>query len=168
MGLLQPEAGLLFWMCLSFGVVFLVLAKYALPVVLRSIDERKEFIDRQLGVAEEAERRLAAIESEQRELTARAEAERAAILRDAATRSSEIMSQTRADAAEERARLIAEARKAATEEGNAIIRKARHEVAMLAVSISEKLLREQFADPASQTRLAERLADEIDQPRKSS
>ena len=32
MGLLLPESGLLFWMLLSFGVVFAVLAKYGFPV----------------------------------------------------------------------------------------------------------------------------------------
>lgn len=28
MGLLQPEAGVLFWMTLAFAVVFIVLARY--------------------------------------------------------------------------------------------------------------------------------------------
>ena len=32
MSLLLPDSGLLFWMLLSFGVVFVVLAKYGFPV----------------------------------------------------------------------------------------------------------------------------------------
>ncbi len=31
MSLLLPDSGLLFWMLLSFGVVFVVLAKYGFP-----------------------------------------------------------------------------------------------------------------------------------------
>lgn len=41
MGLLQPETGLLFWMCLAFGIVLIVLCKWGFPVIIRSIEERK-------------------------------------------------------------------------------------------------------------------------------
>ena len=41
MGLLLPESGLLFWMLLSFGVVFAVLAKYGFPVITRMVEERR-------------------------------------------------------------------------------------------------------------------------------
>ena len=41
MGLLQPEAGVLFWMTLAFAVVFIVLARYGFPVIVRAIEERK-------------------------------------------------------------------------------------------------------------------------------
>ena len=64
MGLLQPEAGLLFWMTLAFAVVFILLAKFGFPVILRSIDSRKEFIDSSLDAAREAERKLASLRAE--------------------------------------------------------------------------------------------------------
>ena len=35
MSLLLPDSGLLFWMLLSFGVVFVVLAKYGFPVITK-------------------------------------------------------------------------------------------------------------------------------------
>ena len=34
MGLLTPDPGLLFWMVITFGVVFFILAKYGFPVIL--------------------------------------------------------------------------------------------------------------------------------------
>ena len=52
MGLLQPETGLLFWMTLAFGVVFVILAKYGFPVILKSIEERKDFISTSLAEAQ--------------------------------------------------------------------------------------------------------------------
>ena len=33
MSLLLPDAGLLFWMLLSFGIVFLVLYKFGFPII---------------------------------------------------------------------------------------------------------------------------------------
>lgn len=54
MSLLVPDSGLLFWMLLSFGIVFFVLAKYGFPVIVKMVNERKEYIDRSLVVAKEA------------------------------------------------------------------------------------------------------------------
>lgn len=51
MSLLVPDSGLLFWMLLSFGIVFFVLAKYGFPVIVKMVNERKEYIDRSLVVA---------------------------------------------------------------------------------------------------------------------
>ena len=42
MSLLVPDSGLLFWMLLSFGIVFFVLAKYGFPVIVKMVNERKE------------------------------------------------------------------------------------------------------------------------------
>ena len=41
MSLLLPDSGLLFWMLLSFGVVFVVLAKYGFPVITKMVEERR-------------------------------------------------------------------------------------------------------------------------------
>ncbi|HEY5570028.1 MAG TPA: ATP synthase F0 subunit B, partial [Bacteroidales bacterium] len=51
MSFLKPESGLLFWMVLSFGGVFFVLAKYAFPVILKMVEERKAYIDNSLKLA---------------------------------------------------------------------------------------------------------------------
>ena len=62
MSLLLPDAGLLFWMLLSFAVVFLVLYKYGFPVITSMLDERRKFIGESLSNAAEANERLARAE----------------------------------------------------------------------------------------------------------
>ena len=44
----MPDAGLLFWMLLAFGVVFYVLYKYGFPIITSMIDARKQYIDEAL------------------------------------------------------------------------------------------------------------------------
>ena len=44
MSLLMPDSGLIFWMLLSFGVVFFVLAKFGFPVITQMVEKRKEYI----------------------------------------------------------------------------------------------------------------------------
>ena len=44
MSLLTPDSGLLFWMVIVFGIVFVILAKYGFPVITRMVDEAKKQI----------------------------------------------------------------------------------------------------------------------------
>lgn len=161
MGLLQPESGLLFWMALAFGVVFILLAKFGFPVILRAVDERKQYIDSSLDAAREAERRLASLEADGRALVAAAEAERAGILRDAAEARERMIAEAKQKAEAEGARLLAEARTQADVERQEILRDARRQVALLSVALTERMLRRNLGDETSQTALAETLLDEM-------
>lgn len=161
MGLLQPEAGLLFWMTLAFAVVFILLARFGFPTILRAIDSRKEYIDSSLDAAREAERKLESIRTESGEMLAAAEKQRAEILREAAETRERLVREAKAKAEEEGARLLAAAREQAEAERETILQDARRQVALLSVAITERMLRERLADEEAQTRLAERMFDEM-------
>ena len=59
-----PDFGLLFWMLLAFLVVFVLLAKFGFPVIVKMVDERKAYIDGSLKSAREANEKLAHIKVE--------------------------------------------------------------------------------------------------------
>ena len=59
MGLLTPDPGLVFWMIITFGVVFVLLAKYGFPVIIKAVEDRKAYIDNSLKAAREANEQLA-------------------------------------------------------------------------------------------------------------
>lgn len=162
MGLLQPEAGVLFWMTLAFAVVFIVLARYGFPVIVRAIEERKAYIDRSLEEARAAERKLRELDAEGPGRPAAAERERGRILREAAETRDALLAEARRRADEEGARIVAAAREKAEGEREAILQDARHQVALLSIAITEKMLRERLDDEASQTRLAEKMLDEME------
>lgn len=165
MGLLQPESGLLFWMALAFGVVFLLVAKFGFPVIVKAIDDRKRYIDSSLAAAREARRQLSEIETKRQAMLTEAETERASLIREASSEQERILAKAREEAARERERLVADARAEAETERNAILQDARRQVALLAVAISEKMLRRELRDTATQTALAERLINEIEYPK---
>ena len=39
MSLLTPDSGLLFWMIVSFGIVFVILSKYGFPVIIKAVEQ---------------------------------------------------------------------------------------------------------------------------------
>ena len=161
MGLLQPESGLLFWMALAFGVVFVLLAKYGFPVILKSIEERKDFISTSLAEAHEARQQVAQVESTCQTLRAEAETQRTQILQQAAEQREQMIVRAREEAALERERLVTEARQQADSEKQAILREAHNQVAMMAIALTERLLRNNLQDKKAQTDLAEQLLKEI-------
>lgn len=162
MGLLQPESGLLFWMTLAFGTVFFLVAKFGFPVIVKAIDDRKNYIDSSLAAARKARQQLSEVETEKRMMLMEAEAQRTELLRAASAERDRMLAEARESAASERARLLSEARTEAETERQEILRDARQQVALLAVAVTEKMLRCKLQDPAAQTALAEHLLDEIE------
>ncbi len=161
MRLLQPETGLLFWMTLAFGVVFVLLSKYGFPVILKSIEERKNYISTSLTEAHEARQQVAQVESTCQALRAEAETQRTNILQEANVQREQLLAHAREEAAQERERLVSEARRQADTERQAILRDAHGQVAMMAIALTERLLRSNLQDKDAQTALAEQLLREI-------
>ena len=163
MGLLQPESGLVFWMLLSFVIVFIVLARYGFPVIIKAIDSRKKEIDNSLDAAKEAEQKLTEIRTNGQKLLEAAEQQQKEIIREASETREQIIREARRKAESESKRIITAAHEQAAIEREAILQEARNHVALLAVAISEKLLRQNLSDKEAQTLLAERLLNEMNQ-----
>ena len=83
MSLLTPDAGLLFWMILSFGIVFVILSKYGFPVIIKAVEQRKEYIDHSLESARQANEQLAGIQAESEKILAQAREQQNEILKQA-------------------------------------------------------------------------------------
>ena len=159
---MQPEPGLLIWMTIAFLVVFILLAKFGFPAMLKALDERKEYIDSSLKAAEKAQQKLSGLQSEMDGIRAETERQKADILRSAAETREKILSEARARAEEQGERIIAAAKATAETEREAALRDARHQVTLRSIAISEKLLRSRLDDEQSQTSLAEKLLEELD------
>ena len=159
--ILTPDFGLFFWMLVAFLVVFLLLAKFGFPVITKSVEERKNFIDESLRKAHEAQERLANIEKEGESILQEAREKQTQILREAAQTRAAIVEQAQEKARQEGSRLLDEAKTAIAQEKNAAIADIRRQVAALSVDIAGKVLRENLKDDKSQMDLIDRMLDEV-------
>lgn len=159
--ILTPDLGLLFWMALAFLVVFLVLYKFALPSIIKSVVTRENFIDDSLRKAHEASDRLVNIKQEGEAILKEAREKQGEILQEAAAARDAIIEKAQDKAREESARLLAEARAQIESEKQNAIRDIRRQVAELSVQIAEKVVRERLSDDANQMQLIDKLLDEI-------
>jgi F-type H+-transporting ATPase subunit b len=160
MSLLTPDPGLLFWMLLSFGIVFFVLAKYGFPIIVKMVDERKAFIDKSLEAAKAANDRLAGIKEEGDRILHQTRDEEIRILKDANEMRNKIIGEAKEQAAIEAAKLIAEAKNAIQKEKEMAVRDIRNQIVTLSIDIAEKILRRNLDDQAAQRELVDKLIEE--------
>ena len=160
MSLLLPDAGLLFWMLLAFGVVFYVLYKYGFPVITSMIDARKQYIDEALKGAKEANEKIADIEQQCNGLIEEARQRQLEILREATSAREQIIKEAREKADAETERIIAAAKREIEQQREAAMNAVREEAAKVAVAVAEKILRRELAGEEHQQQYVERLVDE--------
>lgn len=160
MSILLPDAGLLFWMLVAFGIVFFILAKYGFPAITSMIDERKRFIDDSLKNAKEANERLANIKAEGEAILNAAREEQTRILREAAATREQVIKEAREKADVEGGKLIAEAKRLIEQEKEDALREIRNNVAELSLSIAEKILRNELSNDKAQQAYANKMVDE--------
>ncbi len=165
MSLLVPETGLLFWMLLSFGIVFFLVARYGFPVILKMVEERKEYIDRSLEAAKEANRQLADIKSESEAILAKAHEEQTRLLNEAVATRDRILSEAKAQAAIEGKKQLDEIKLQIEAEKNEAIRSIRRQVAALSVDVAGKVLRKELSEDKEQMAMIDRLLDEVMVPK---
>jgi len=158
--LLKPDLGLLFWMLVSFGIVFFVLAKYGFPIIVKMVDERKAFIDKSLEAAKAANERLAGIQEESERILKQTHDEEMRILKDAQESRNKIIGEAKEQAAVEAGKLIEEAKTAIQKEKDSAIRDIQNQIADLSINIAEKVLRKNLDNPPAQRELVEKLIDE--------
>ena len=161
MDLLIPSTGLLFWMTITFLVVFFLLWKFGFPVITGMVKERQAFIDESLKKAHEANERLANIQKEGESILQEAREKQAQILKEAAETRDAIVEQAQTKARSEGARLLDEAKAAIEQEKKAAIADIRQQVATLSVEIAEKVLKQNLKDDKSQMDLIDRMLDEV-------
>ena len=138
MSLFTPEFGLAFWMLVVFLLLFGILAKFAWPSIMRSMDERAAYIDKGVEYARDAEA--------ERE---KAKADVQALLAEARQQQMEVLQQTAAQVAVEQARREAEVQ-------------LRRQVASLSLQIAEKVMRKELSSDKAQAEIVEKLLDELE------
>lgn len=156
----MPDAGLLFWMLLAFGVVFFVLYKYGFPIITSMIEARKQYIDDALKGAKEANERIAGIEQQCNALIEEARQKQMEILREAAATREQMMKEARERADAETGKIVADAKKEIERQKEEALNTLRDDAARLAVAVAEKILRAELSSPQSQEEYVARLVEE--------
>ena len=162
MELFTPEFGLVFWMFLAFLCLYFILAKWAWPYIIKSMEERADLIDKGVAYAQEAKAHLDNAKAEADKLIAEAHNEQADILREAAKMRNELIEKARGEAADE-AKKVSQAAQVSLEQARKeAADQLRSEVGDLALQIAEKVIRRNIANDDAQRALVDQYLNEVE------
>lgn len=161
MSLLTPEPGLVFWMTLSFGIVAFILIKYGFPIILQMVNKRKDYIDNSLLAAKQANEELAKVTENSQAILEQTRIEQAKMLEVAAQTRDRMIEEAKGLARTEADKIVADAQKQIIIEKENAMRAIRSEIASLSISVAEKILREKLDTEEEQSKMINRLMDEV-------
>jgi len=162
MELFKPEFGLVFWMFVAFVCLYCILAKWAWPFIIKSMEERADLIDKGVAYAQEAKAHLDNAKAEADKVIADARGQQAEILRDAAKMRNQIIENARGEAAVE-AKKVTDAAQVSIEQARKESEKQlRLEVGDLALQIAEKVIRRNIANDQAQKELVNQYLSEVE------
>lgn len=162
MSLLTPDLGLLFWMLLSFLIVFGALAKFGFPIITGMVDKRRAHIEESLSAAEEARRRLEGVEEEVRKMMEEATRRSNELVSAAVADSQRIVESARTKAEADVAARMAAAKTQIEIEKQKALGEMRTTVALLSVDVAEKVLRQRLEGEDASGEYIARLIDEAE------
>ncbi len=162
MELFTPDFGLVFWMFVAFAILFVVLWKFAWPVILNNVDSRADLIDKGVEYAQNAKSQLDNARQQAQQCITEARRQQADMLRDADRLKTQIIEEARSAAQVEAQKVMDAAKIQIQQQQKEAERQFRNQVSEFALDIAEKVVKNQMADKQAQTKLVNSLLDEIE------
>ena len=162
MELFTPDFGLIFWMFVAFGVLFLVLWKFAWPIILKTVDSRAELIDKGVEYAQNAKEQLDNARLEAEKYLNEARRQQADMLREADKMKTQIIEQARAAAQVEAQKVMENAKVQIQQQQKEAEQQFRNQVSEFALAVAGKIVHQQLQQDNAQNKLVDTLIDEIE------
>lgn len=153
MGLVTPNPGTIFWMVIVFGIVMLILKKFAWKPILNALKEREVNIRSALMAAQEARLEVAGLKADHEAIRLQAQKEKEQILSEAREIREKMIAEAREKASEETRKAVEQARELIQLEKMAAVNDIKKQVIELSVNIAEKVLRENLRNAGEQEKI---------------
>ena len=161
MKLLTPDLGLLFWNLLAFLIAFFILRKFAWPAIIKGLNERESKIKDSLATAEKIKLEMAQMKNDNEAILAKAREERAIMIREAKETKDNMIAAAKEEAKVQAAKIITEAQASIHQQKMAALTEIKNQVGNLVIEVSEKVLRKELSNKASQEEYIRQLAGEV-------
>ena len=162
MELFTPDFGLIFWMFVSFAILFVILWRWGWPAIMKGVSDRADLIDKGVEYAQNAKQQLDHAREEADKYIAEARRQQADMLREADKMKTQIIEEARAAAQSEAKKVMVSAKQSIEQERKAAQEQFRNEVSTFALDIAQKVVRNQMKEEKAQEKLVNSLLDEIE------
>lgn len=157
----QFSLGLFFWMLVIFIALIFLLKKFAWKPILDAVNEREEGIKNALLSAENAKKEMQNLKADNEKLLAEARAERDAMMKEAREIKEKMINDAKTEAQVQGNKMIEQAKAAIESEKNAAMADLKNQVSSLSLSIAEKILKDELSNKESQTKIVEKMLEDV-------
>ena len=161
MQLLTPALGLILWTLLAFLIVFFLLKKFAWPAIIGGLAKREKTIADSLATAERIKLEMAQMKNDNEAILAKAREERATMLKEAKETKDKMIAEAKDEAKAQAAKIITDAQASINHQKMAALTEIKNQVGNLVIEVSEKVLRKELSNKASQLEYIKQLAEEV-------
>ena len=162
MELFKVDFGLTIWMFVAFAILLFILAKFAWPMIMKTVDNRADLIDKGVEYAQNAKAQLDTAQQEAKKYVDEAHHKQADIIADANKMRTQIIEEARDEARKEAQKVMDSAKLSIEQSRKEAEKNLRDEVSRYALAIASQVTRDQLRDVEAQTRLVNSLLDEIE------
>lgn len=162
MELFTPDFGLIFWMFVGFAILFVILWKFAWPIVLKSVDERANLIDKGVEYAQTAKLQMDNAKAEADKMLRETRVLQADMLREADKMKTQIIEEARSAAQVEAQKVMDAARVSIQQQQKEAEQQFRNKVSEFALDIAQKVVKKELDNPQAQSQLINRYLDDIE------
>jgi F-type H+-transporting ATPase subunit b len=159
--LVTPDIGLMFWTFVTFGLLLVLLGRFAWKPLLSAIEARERSIRESIDQARAERDEAAKLLDEHKALVAQARRERAEAAAEGQRDAERLKGQIVEEGRQQRERLLSQAEAQIAAEMQKARAELRGAVADLSIRVAERLLAKNLDDPA-QRKLVEDYLDDLD------
>ena len=159
--LLNPDPGLIIWTLIVFGLVLIILKKFAWKPILDSLDERDQSIQQSLDQAEKARDEMARLTSDNQKILDEAKEERAKILKEAKEASTMLVEDAKNKAKVEASKIVEDSGKEIEIQKLAALAEVKNQVGEMAIEIAQDILKKELSNKSDQEAFVSKLVDDF-------
>ncbi len=158
---IKPDFGLFFWSCIIFALFWILIGRFAFKPIAQALNKREDDIQDALDESVKAREEMAKMNAQNEALLAEARTERSKMLKEANETKDSIIKEAKEGAKAEASKIIENARVEIENQKKAAINDVKNQAGLMAIEITERLLREELKDRDSQQKLVDTLVKEI-------
>jgi len=150
MSLVTPAIGLMFWTCIIFTLLIVLLKKFAWKPILTAVDDRNEQINSALKAADKARLEIENLNNDNERILLEAKSERDQLLKEARDIKDNIINEAKEKASNEAENILNAAKSQIENEKMKAITELKNSVAVLSIDIAEKVLKNELKEKSNQ------------------
>lgn len=150
MSLVTPAIGLMFWTCIVFTLLVILLKKFAWKPILSAVDDRNDKINSALEAAERAKLEIENLNNDNERILLEAKSERDQLLKEARDIKDVIIKEAKENASLESEKILNSAKDQINNEKMKALTELKNSVAALSIDIAEKVLRNELKERTNQ------------------